>query len=58
MTWFLVVIFQLLLILLGVVIVATSYELPQVLYPNNTPPVPLDKPTEIDDNPPIEFNEE
>jgi hypothetical protein len=41
MTWFLVVIFQILLILLGIVITAMSYELPFVipttLPPNNTP---------------------
>ena len=58
MTWFLVVIFQILLILLGVVITAMSYELPKVLYQNNTPPVPLDNLPEIGDNPPIEFDDE
>ena len=59
MTWFLVVIFQITLILLGIVITAMSYELPFIipttLPPNNTP---LDNLPKIDDNPTIEFNEE
>lgn len=53
MTWFLVVIFQIILILISLVIVASSYELPQVLYPRNTNK-PLDNPPNIGDNIPIE----
>ncbi len=58
MTWFLVVIFEILLILLSIVIVAISYELPQVLYPDNTTNPPLDNPTDSDDNRTIEINGE
>jgi hypothetical protein len=58
MTWFLVVIFQITLILLGIVITAMSYELPFVipttLPPNNTPSIPLDNLPEISDNRPID----
>ena len=58
MTLFLVVIFQILLILIGIVIVAMSYELPQVLYPNNTIDLPLDNPTVSSDNSSIEIDDE
>ena len=58
MTWFVVIIFQLILILLGIVIVALSYELPQVLYPDNTTNPPLDNPTDSDDNRTIEIDGE
>lgn len=54
MTWFLVVIFEILLILLSIVIVALSYELPQVLYPDNTTNPPLDNPADSSDNKPID----
>ena len=52
MTWFLVVISEILLILIGVAIVAMSYELPQLVVKPQQPP--LDNPTEIDDNKNIE----
>jgi hypothetical protein len=57
MIWFLVAISEILLILLGIVIVAMSYELPQVLYPNNTTNPPLDNPTVSSDNNSIEIDE-
>lgn len=57
MTWFVVVIFQIILILLSIVIVALSYELPQVLYPSNTTNPPLDNPTVSSDNNSIEIDE-
>lgn len=55
MTLFLVVIFQLLLIATCVAIVALSYEIPK-LPPEPVIPdqLPLDNPTEIDDNKNIE----
>jgi len=58
MIWFLVAISEILLILLGIVIVAMSYELPQVLYPNNTTNLPLDNPTVSSDNNSIEIDDE
>lgn len=58
MTWFLVVIFQIILILLSIVIVALSYELPSVLYPDNTTNPPLDNPADSSDNKSIEIDGE
>ena len=55
MTLFFVVIFQILLILSCVVIVALSYEIPKILSePVVSDQLPLDNPTEIDDNGTIE----
>ena len=59
MTWFLVIICEILLILFGVVIVLLSAELPPPPpHPVVKPQQPLDKPTEIDDNTPIESDDE
>jgi hypothetical protein len=58
MTWFLVVIFQTILILVSLAIVASSYELPKVLYPSNTTNPPLDNPTDSDHNRTIEIDGE
>ena len=56
MTLFLVVIFQILLILIGVVIVSTSYEIPKsVVIPQQSP---LDNPPNIGDNNSIEIEKE
>lgn len=56
MTLFLVVIFQILLILIGVVIVSTSYEIPKsVVIPQQ---LPLDNPPNIGDNNSIEIEKE
>lgn len=55
MTLFFVVIFQILLILSCVVIVALSYEIPKILSEPVIPDqLPLDNPTEIGDNGTIE----
>jgi len=53
MTWFIVIICEIILILFGVVIVLLSAELPQPTHPvvkPQQPPKPLDKPADIDDN--------
>ena len=56
MTLFLVVIFQILLILIGIVIVSMSYEIPKsVVIPQQHP---LDNPPNIGDNNSIEIEKE
>jgi hypothetical protein len=56
MTLFLVVIFQILLILIGIVIVSMSYEIPKsVVIPQQQP---LDNPPNIGDNNSIEIEKE
>ena len=62
MTWFLVIIGEIILILFGVVIVLLSAELPQPSHPVVKPqqkelPQSLDKPAEIDDNKRIDDDE-
>jgi hypothetical protein len=56
MTWFLVVISEILLILIGVAIVAMSYELPQLVVKPQQPP--LDNPSDSSDNNSIEIEKE
>ena len=56
MTLFLVVIFQILLILIGVVIVSMSYEIPKSVVIPQQPP--LDNPPNIGDNSSIEIEKE
>ena len=60
MTWFLVVIFQIILVLVSLAIVASSYELPRMSHIPNIPKIPqqpLDKDTEIHDNDHIEIDQ-
>jgi len=56
MTWFLVVISEILLILIGVAIVAMSYELPQLVVKPQQPR--LDNPSDSSDNNSIEIEKE
>ena len=56
MTLFLVVIFQILLIFIGIVIVSISYEIPESVVIQQQ--LPLDNPPNIGDNNSIEIEKE
>lgn len=57
MTWFIVILCEIILILIGVVIVLLSAELPPPIHPvvkSHQLPEPLDNPTDSSDNKPID----